>query len=258
MRDGLGDRRIASLTDIPQPTVRGWRHLEHPPGRRSHHLTWRVSDEFAHSYLLGCYLGDGTVAHPSPNGWELRLACDRRYVDVMDEIRAAAVLTFPDARPTTFASRIAASAIVRISHPGIAVAFPQHGPGRKHLRRIVLAVWQTELTHREPEALIRGLIHSDGCRTENHFRTKLPSGRVAEYRYIRYFFSNLSADIRQIFTEHCALRAAADPRDSVQCTEPLSFAPGQRRDPGADRRTEELSQKCGRRDSNPHGKPTGT
>ena len=34
---------------------------------------------------------------------------------------------------------------------------------------------------------------------------KLPSGRVASYSYVRYFFSNLSADIRQIFTDHCVL-----------------------------------------------------
>lgn len=94
---------------------------------------------------------------------------------------------------------------MRISHPGVAQAFPQHGPGRKHLRRIVLADWQIELTHREPEAFIRGLIHSDGCRVENRFHTKLPSGRTAEYHYIRYFFSNLSADIRNIFVEHCEL-----------------------------------------------------
>jgi hypothetical protein len=205
MREGLSDRRIARLTGIPHPTVRTWRHREQPPGGRSHRSSWRVPDAYAYCYLLGCYLGDGNVAHPSRNGWELRLACDQRYVDIMDEIRAAAVLTFPNARPTTFASSTAASAIVRISHPGIAQAFPQHGPGRKHLRRIVLADWQTELTHREPEALIRGLIHSDGCRAENHFHTKLPSGRVAEYRYVRYFFSNLSADIRQIFIDHCAL-----------------------------------------------------
>jgi hypothetical protein len=33
----------------------------------------------------------------------------------------------------------------------------------------------------------------------------LPSGRIAEYLYIRYFLSNLSADIRQIFIDHCAL-----------------------------------------------------
>jgi hypothetical protein len=31
----------------------------------------------------------------------------------------------------------------------------------------------------------------------------LPSGRVAEYAYPRYFFSNLSADIRALFCEYC-------------------------------------------------------
>jgi hypothetical protein len=56
-----------------------------------------------------------------------------------------------------------------------------------------------------PEALIRGLIHSDGCRVINRFKTKLPSGRLAEYEYVRYFFSNLSEDIRNIFCEHCEL-----------------------------------------------------
>jgi hypothetical protein len=39
----------------------------------------------------------------------------------------------------------------------------------------------------------------------NRFRTKLPSGRVGDYSYIRYFFSNLSEDIRRIFREHCEL-----------------------------------------------------
>jgi hypothetical protein len=53
--------------------------------------------------------------------------------------------------------------------------------------------------------LIRGLIHSDGCRGVNRFSTKLPSGRVAAYRYTRYFFSNLSSDIRSIFCQHCEL-----------------------------------------------------
>ena len=34
-------------------------------------------------------------------------------------------------------------------------------------------------------------------------RPWLPSGRVAEYAYPRYFFSNLSADIRGLFCESC-------------------------------------------------------
>ena len=77
--------------------------------------------------------------------------------------------------------------------------------GRKHLRPIELSNWQHEITHAHPRELLRGLIHSDGCRTVNKFKTKLPSGRVARYAYPRYFFSNLSEDIRRIFCEHCEL-----------------------------------------------------
>jgi len=54
-------------------------------------------------------------------------------------------------------------------------------------------------------ALLRGLIHSDGARCLNRFATKLSSGRMARYEYPRYFFSNLSDDIRRIFCEHCEL-----------------------------------------------------
>ena len=116
------------------------------------------------------------------------------------------------------------------------------------------------MTHREPQALIRGLIHSDGCRTENHFRTKLPSGRVAEYRYIRYFFSNLSADIRQIFIDHCALLRIRVTQSNARN---LSVSHRDRVDPRADRRTQDLNALV-RGDVRaeglepPRAKPTGT
>ena len=50
---------------------------------------------------------------------------------------------------------------------------------------------------------MRGLTHPDGCRIINRFKTTLPSGRVAEYAYARYFFSNLSKDIRGLFCAAC-------------------------------------------------------
>ena len=78
-------------------------------------------------------------------------------------------------------------------------AFPQHGPGRKHERPDRARAWQREIVDEYPWAFLRGLLHSDGCRTINRFKTKLPSGRVAEYAYPRWFFSNLSADIRGLF-----------------------------------------------------------
>lgn len=111
----------------------------------------------------------------------------------------------PGGRPTQRPASVGASYVLSISHGWVGAALPQHGPGRKHLRPIEFADWQLELTHRNPEALIRGLIHSDGCRTEDRFNTELPSGRVAEYSYVRYFFTNHSEDMRRIFIEHCEL-----------------------------------------------------
>ena len=77
--------------------------------------------------------------------------------------------------------------------------FPQHGPGRKHLRKIELADWQREIVERHPWELIRGLIHSDGCRIAN-WTTRGVAGEVKRYEYPRYFFTNFSADSRGI---HC-------------------------------------------------------
>lgn len=65
--------------------------------------------------------------------------------------------------------------------------FPQHGPGRKHERPIVLADWQQRIGDRFPAPFIRGLIHSDGCRVP----------------YPRYHFSNASDDIRALFGRAC-------------------------------------------------------
>jgi len=92
---------------------------------------------------------------------------------------------------------------IECSWQGWFEALPQHGPGRKHERPIVLEPWQERIVEAHPWQFLRGLLHSDGCRTINRFKTKLPSGRVAEYEYPRWFFSNLSADIRFLFVLTC-------------------------------------------------------
>jgi len=79
----------------------------------------------------------------------------------------------------------------------------QHGRGRKHERPIILEPWQERIVEAHPWQLLRGLLHSDGCRTVNRFKTELPSGRVAEYAYPRWFFSNRSADILGLFCATC-------------------------------------------------------
>ncbi|MFI9836970.1 helix-turn-helix domain-containing protein [Nonomuraea sp. NPDC051941] len=54
--------------------------------------------------------------------------------------------------------------------------FPQHGPGKKHERPIVLEPWQREIVSAHPGRFVRGLIHSDGWRGTNRVRRVLPSG----------------------------------------------------------------------------------
>jgi hypothetical protein len=102
-----------------------------------------------------------------------------------------------------------ANKVCRVSSPGCQYVtssskhwpclFPQHGPGKKHDRRITLADWQQIIVDAHPWEFVRGLIHSDGCRIIN-WATRLVGGEQRRYEYPRYFFTNLSADILGLFT----------------------------------------------------------
>jgi hypothetical protein len=163
---------------------------------------WTPPDPYGYSWLLGFYLGDGCIAS-SGRTYQLRIVLDGAYPAVIDECSTAAMLVLPNARVRVRPRRTDRGVIVEMSSPRWAEIFPQHGPGRKHKRRIALARWQREIVDEHPKPFLRGLLFSDGCRTINRFKTTLPSGRVAEYAYPRYFFSNQSADIRALFCEYC-------------------------------------------------------
>jgi hypothetical protein len=148
-------------------------------------------------------LGDGCIVTcPGTAAWMV-ITLDAAYPGILESAAAAVAACFPDAPLRRYLRTEGSVAAVQVSDPALPFAFPQHGAGRKHLRPIELVDWQVEITQRFPQALLRGLIHSDGCRTINKFKTKLPSGRVAPYAYPRYFFSNMSEDIRRIFCDHC-------------------------------------------------------
>jgi hypothetical protein len=148
------------------------------------------------------YLGDGWVGAAARTA-RLTFTLDVRYAGIIDGTAAAIQRSAPQHQVKVRAHREDACVIVYCYAPHWLEAFPQAGPGRKHERPIVLAGWQRAIVDRFPEQFLRGLIHSDGCRTVNRFKTRLPSGRVAEYEYPRYFFSNVSADIRGLFCEYC-------------------------------------------------------
>jgi hypothetical protein len=165
---------------------------------------WRPTDRSAYAYLLGLYLGDGHIVVRGASAG-FRLSLDDRYPDVVDEAITAIRRVLPKAAVSEYSRGEARLVILHTCNVNLPFAFPQHGAGRKHERPIELLDWQAELCREHPQALIRGLLHSDGCRTINRFSVDLPSGRVGEYAYARYFFSNLSADIRRIFCDHCEL-----------------------------------------------------
>lgn len=144
-------------------------------------------------YLLGMYLGDGCIsAHPK-GVYKLRVALDSKYPGIIQRCIAAMQSVLPNR--VNRSDRPRNTVVIYAYSKSWPCLFPQHGPGKKHDRNIELSEWQSDLTARFPEALLRGLIHSDGCRFIN-------TGR-GNWRQPRYGFYNLSEDIRQIFTEAC-------------------------------------------------------
>ena len=164
--------------------------------------TWHPPHEPAYSHLLGLYLGDGHLVE-HPRTYRLLITCDAAYPALVDACPPRCCSTGLPKRVREQPDPSCRCVRVVADSKRWPEAFPQHGPGRKHERRIELAAWQREIVDRHPRAFLRGLLHSDGCRTINRFTTRLPSGREAEYAYPRWFFSNRSADIRALFCEYC-------------------------------------------------------
>jgi len=145
-------------------------------------------------YLLGIYLGDGCISTHPRAVYRLRLSLDPAYPKIIEEATEAMREIMPTSKATSWLTPNRAVEAYSFSKAWPCL-FPQHGPGKKHLRRIVLSRWQEELVRRTPELLLRGLIHSDGCRFIN-------TGRDG-WRHPRYSFANLSPDILRIFTDAC-------------------------------------------------------
>ncbi len=165
-------------------------------------VCWSPADPRAYSYLLGWYLGDGCISYTG-RAFQLVITADLAYPAIIAECCEAIVAAVPGRATHVHPHPVHRCARVESGWTRWPEAFPQHGRGRKHDRPIVLEPSQQAIVDEHPRALLRGLIHSDGCRTVNRFNTKLPSGRIGEYEYVRYFFSNRSEDIRGLFCATC-------------------------------------------------------
>jgi hypothetical protein len=204
---GLNDCQIARLTAIPRSTVREWRSTRRwsnalvnsceSCNAAIHHFD-RLPASYV--YLLGLYLGDGCLSGQHRGVFRLRVVLDSRYPGIVAECVEAMRDLLPGNRPGVQPLHGENAFEVGISSKQLPCLFPQHGPGRKHERIIQLTDWQRRAVERNPQLLLRGLVHSDGCRFINTVR----HGRKT-YEYPRYNFSNRSADIRGIFCDTCEL-----------------------------------------------------
>lgn len=149
-------------------------------------------------YLPGLYLGDGMLTlMPRKQVWKLRIFQDMRYTRLI--LAGEHAMAKVSGRRVGRATKIGCVDSYCHWKHWICV-FPQHGVGPKHLRRIVLPSWQRNLIHQFPHEFVKGLIESDGCRITNFAVV-----RGKRYEYPRYFFSNHSLDIQQLFRDACDL-----------------------------------------------------
>ncbi|MET7282521.1 transcriptional regulator [Kribbella sp. NPDC005582] len=201
---GVPDRVNAEIHGVAVKTIRRWRRVYQrlglPRGTGFQptpcpRCDGAELDEAAYALLLGWYLGDGHLARARRGVFTLQIANDAKYVDLNREIAETIVRVKPTASPCPRKGPGMIRTEARWKHwPCL---FPQHGVGRKHERTIALADWQAAIVAKYPEQLLRGLFHSDGCRFVN-WAGKADGRR---YEYVRYMFSNESADIRKILTD---------------------------------------------------------
>ncbi len=198
---GLQAGTIARRLGVPEPTVAHWvrgdRRGPRADGRDAvcPQCQGVLLDEQQYAYLLGAYLGDGYINVGRRGVASLSVFCDDAWPGVAHEVRTSLDAVMPSSSVCAVA-RTGCSEIKSYSTHWPCL-FPQHGPGRKHTRPIVLEPWQLEIVEREPGRLLRGLFHSDGCRITNWAQRQTPTG-PKRYEYPRYLFSNKSTDILAI------------------------------------------------------------
>ena len=198
--EGLNPCQVARVSGIPRGTVRDWLVGRGPPGIRDgadccsrcgHARHSRTPlDQPTYSYLLGMYLGDGCISTMPRGVYRLRIACDGEYPSIIEEVAAAIGKIVPVSKVGIQRRKGSGCVEVYSYSKAWPCLFPQHGSGPKHERRIFLESWQEEIVETHPEGFVRGLLHSDGCRVRN---------RVKGKEYPRYFFSQVSDDIRALF-----------------------------------------------------------
>jgi hypothetical protein len=195
---GLNDCEVARRLGVPRRTVRDWRVKPALP-RRICLRCWRPTSRVCftpsdYAELLGLYLGDGHISILARTE-RLRLMLDAKYPVVVEEAAALLARIVPGNRVGRQMLHEGHMVTLHAYHGHWTCLFPQHGPGKKHHRPIVLEPWQRSALSQAPWAFLRGCIRSDGCVYIN---------RTGKYAYESYEFANYCPAILELFATTCA------------------------------------------------------
>jgi hypothetical protein len=196
-RLGLSDVEVARRTGVPRTTVRDWRRAPEAARRRGlRPKACPICDPgegsppgAPYAYLFGLYLGDGYVSR-NRRTYCLRIFLDAAYPVIVESCRRAVEAIRPENRVWVGRRKTCHCDVVMAYSNHWPCLLPQVGSGRKHDREIELSPWQEKVISPYRRELVRGLIHSDGCRVVANDRG------VAS---VRYHFSNKSEDIKRIY-----------------------------------------------------------
>jgi hypothetical protein len=154
------DRENALICGVSVRAIRHWRYGSRRSerterGPRCPRCDGRALDTPAYAYLLGLYLGDGHITLGRRGVYALSIIC----CDAWPGLSIAAEEVMVSVMPTSSVFRVAKIGChaVKSTSKHWPCLFPQHGPGRKHKRKIELESWQQAIVTEHPGDLARGL-----------------------------------------------------------------------------------------------------
>lgn len=194
---GYNKCQISRETNIPRATIKGWLQGKYK-GHRENQPVYLKPEEIKHylntsekrkaySFILAVYLSDGYISplkrFKTPS---IRFFNDCKYPLNTQEWKDKLQIILPNNKINIHKKKNCNAYIVLAYNINLPNLFPQHAPGKKHLRKLEFQDWQLEILKEYPEEFIRGCFQSDGS---------IYYAKQGKYPYKRYNFSNRSKDI---------------------------------------------------------------
>lgn len=194
--EGYNLSQISRELNINRTTIRFWINGKYKIDRNSvdnfipkNYIIENNLQEI-YSYILGLYLGDGYI-NKQGRTYKIRFFLDAKYQALNEYVKAKLSKLFPRNKVNVVKTKKLNSdqnsmEVIYCHNNYMLLLFPQHGPNKKHQRKISLEDWQLEIL--DPKSFLTGLFHSDGSYYFNN-----------NSHTHQYCFSNYSKEIIELF-----------------------------------------------------------